>query len=131
MTKRDSSFADLESPRSLMSFPRRHSAQHGSGAASSSANAISSSSNAMLSWAYDTAPLKEVLNRTDNRSPSIWLYCPSPFSSSTTCQSTRPFIGSISVTIGDVTEPSGAPHSHLQRSHSTSPVRPRQSSDGD
>ena len=39
MTKRDSSFADLESPRNLMSFPRRHSAQHGSGAASSSSNA--------------------------------------------------------------------------------------------
>jgi len=55
MTKRDSSFADLESPRNRMSFPRRHSAQHGSGAASSSSNATtSSSSNTMLSWAYDT-----------------------------------------------------------------------------
>ena len=54
MPKRDSSFADLESPRNLMSFPRRHSAQHGSGAASS--NAASSSSNAMLSWAYETVP---------------------------------------------------------------------------
>ena len=54
MPKRDSSFADLESPRNLKSFPRRHSAQHGSGAASS--NAASSSSNAMLSWAYETVP---------------------------------------------------------------------------
>ena len=54
MTKRDSSFADLESPRNLMSFPRRHPAQHGSGAASS--NGASSSSNAMLSWAYQTVP---------------------------------------------------------------------------
>ena len=37
-----------------MSFPRRHPAQHGSGAASSVG--ASSSSNAMLSWAYETVP---------------------------------------------------------------------------
>ena len=54
MTKRDSSFADLESPRNPMSFPRRHPAQHGSGAASSFG--ASSSSNPMLPWAYETLP---------------------------------------------------------------------------
>ena len=56
--KRYSSFADLESPRILMSFPRRHqvviAARHESGAASS--DGASSYSNAMQSWGSTTAP---------------------------------------------------------------------------
>ena len=58
MNKRYSSFADLESPRILMSFPRRHqvviAARHESGAASS--DGASSYSNAMQSWGSTTAP---------------------------------------------------------------------------
>ena len=66
MTKRDSSFADLESPRNLMSFPRRHSAQHGSGAASSFA--ASSSSNPMLSLGIRNALL---LNETGETGTTV------------------------------------------------------------
>ena len=58
MTKRDSSFADLESPRILMSLPRRRQvvieARRESGAASS--DGASSSSHAMRSWGSTTAP---------------------------------------------------------------------------
>ena len=58
MTKRDSSFANLESPRVLMSSPRRRQvvieARRDRGAASS--DGASSSSNAMQSWGSATGP---------------------------------------------------------------------------
>ena len=135
MTKRDSSFADLESPRILMSFPRRHqvviAARHESGAASS--DRASSSSNAMQSWGSTTGPHHRP---DDTRSivesqhfgyasmiPSVPLPSANPPG--------PPGEAYIPVTIGTVTEPSGAPHPHFQRGHSTSPFRPCQSPDGD
>ena len=57
MTKRDSSFAGIDSPRVPMSVPRRHFAirlQHGSGAASS--ETASSSTNARVPLPSDMNP---------------------------------------------------------------------------
>ena len=115
-----------------MSFPRRHPAQHGSGAASSFG--ASSSSNPMLPWAYETLPPQRTGETGTTVEPhqrgytTIVPSVPLPHVSPP-----GPPLEDypLQFTIGTVTESSGAPHSYLQRGHSTSPFGQSQSPDGD
>ena len=128
MTKRDSSFAGIDSPRVPMSVPRRHFAirfQHGSGAASSE----TASSSALAIWHEPSSTTW--WNRNECGSSSHRLYGDDPSCSFTTWIYIRPPRGSISITIGNVTKSSGASHSHFQGSNVASRVRPSQSPNGD
>ena len=134
MTKRDSSFAGIDSPRVPMSVPRRHFAirlQHGSGAASS--ETASSSTNARVPLPSDMNPPQRRPDETGTNVEArhFGYTAMIPPGSFTTWIYIRPPRGSISITIGNVTKSSGASHSHFQGGNVASRVRPSQSPNGD